>query len=511
MLVISKKYIIKLLDYTDAAVSKILKNIHQKPIVSLGTFFKKYPHTISFVLLAVPLTYFSYSIRSFQGDDSLIYMRYIRNLIQGNGLVYNIGDKFNGLTSPLYTYILSVLAYIFQNIQIVQIVFSSLCLFGALWMFMIILERFFKINIYYSLIGAVFAVTLRYFYACYGMETTLYLFICSLTVYYFYIKNYYLLGIFVALMLLTRSEGIFLFIALGIEHFRLKRTFPNWKCFIIPLLIILGHYTFNYIYYGQFLPMTANAKILQGKSEYWGKWPTGFLRVSYIIKDFFGSPIIYMLLAFLAFFAFYKRVKIKGSSLEKVVFFFLLFYSLFGILLNIPNYFWYYSNYVFFMCFYLGLAVENILNNSRITAKMLVFFLLPLLLYYQVGNLKNLEWGRYNYNRAGIWIEENTHREAKVAAVEIGIIGWYSKRYIIDILGLVNPLNAEFIGNKDTRSWLKHYKPDYILVHNPLWHFESAIELKIKNKEYIKIKDFEHKTNSHYSLVLYKRNFVEKK
>lgn len=56
--------------------------------------------------------------------------------------------------------------------------------------------------------------------------------------------------------------------------------------------------------------------------------------------------------------------------------------------------------------------------------------------------------------------------------VEIGIIGWYSNRPIIDILGLVSPLNARFIGERKFEEWLKHYSPDLILIHDPPWPHE---------------------------------------
>ncbi|MBZ0305706.1 MAG: hypothetical protein K8I82_06525, partial [Anaerolineae bacterium] len=36
-------------------------------------------------------------------DDAFITFRYSRNLVEGNGFVYNPGDKVLGTTTPLYT------------------------------------------------------------------------------------------------------------------------------------------------------------------------------------------------------------------------------------------------------------------------------------------------------------------------------------------------------------------------------------------------------------------------
>jgi hypothetical protein len=71
-------------------------------------------------------------------------------------------------------------------------------------------------------------------------------------------------------------------------------------------------------------------------------------------------------------------------------------------------------------------------------------------------------------------LNQHTAENAKIAAVEIGTIGWYSDRHIIDILGLVNPLNARFIGERRFEEWLNHYSPDYILIHDPLWPHEAG-------------------------------------
>ncbi len=46
----------------------------------------------------------SYAFRGHELDDGLIYARYIQNLIEGKGFVYNVGEAVNGLTSPLFAY-----------------------------------------------------------------------------------------------------------------------------------------------------------------------------------------------------------------------------------------------------------------------------------------------------------------------------------------------------------------------------------------------------------------------
>src|ERR1700679_3177800 len=47
-----------------------------------------------------------YPARNFVLDDALIYARYVSNALAGNGLVFNVGERVNALTSPLFSYLI---------------------------------------------------------------------------------------------------------------------------------------------------------------------------------------------------------------------------------------------------------------------------------------------------------------------------------------------------------------------------------------------------------------------
>ena len=61
--------------------------------------------------------YFGYVWQDFQLDDALIYLRYIKNFQEGYGLVYNPGERFNGLTSPFFTFVILLTARILLGKQ----------------------------------------------------------------------------------------------------------------------------------------------------------------------------------------------------------------------------------------------------------------------------------------------------------------------------------------------------------------------------------------------------------
>ena len=64
-------------------------------------------------------------------------------------------------------------------------------------------------KLYFVLFGAVLMACFLYFYSTYGMETPLFLFLIGVSIYLFEKKNYFLLGISSACLILTRGEGVF--------------------------------------------------------------------------------------------------------------------------------------------------------------------------------------------------------------------------------------------------------------------------------------------------------------
>ena len=73
------------------------------------------------IILLLSAATFLFYIR-YHLDDALITLRYSRNLIEGNGLVYNVGEKVQGFTSPLFCLINALLfAATFQKIELLYI------------------------------------------------------------------------------------------------------------------------------------------------------------------------------------------------------------------------------------------------------------------------------------------------------------------------------------------------------------------------------------------------------
>ena len=93
------------------------------------------------------------------------------------------------------------------------------------------------------------------------------------------------------------------------------------------------------------------------------------------------------------------------------------------------------------------------------------------------------------YHAAGEWLNLNTSPEDAVGAMEVGIIGYYAHRPMIDFAGLVQPEIAELLSEtstyEDSAIWaINKYKPKYlVLVPGMYPKLESEIISRFCNLE----------------------------
>jgi arabinofuranosyltransferase len=429
--------------------------------------------------------------RHFQLDDALIYYRYIENALQGHGLVYNIGEYFNGLTSPLYTYLSLVFAYFIKNIQNSQVILNFIL--ASFWGIVLLYYLKDKVQKIFLFLIPLFVAAHPFFSMVLGLETHLFILLSIGAMLLYEKENYFWLGIVSTLLLLTRGESVFLLAAMGLQHICSKKPLPKWHCWIIPLIILSTNYGFNKIYYEAFLPDTFSAKTNQGLSGLWGAWPI-FLHAGYQIEWFFGGSrllaLIYLVLALTGSYYLCKKSEFR------IIFLYLFFYTAFYVFLNIPNYHWYYSMYYFFASvfvifsfefFYQKLRLFRVFRNrEKILYAVLIFSAAALSIPFIKLNIGLTRYSgpHSDYKKIGLWMRDTLGKESKIATIEIGTIGWYSKLYVIDILGLTHPENARYIGEKRFTEWMNHFTPNYILIHHPAKPVEQGILERAKTGEY---------------------------
>jgi len=77
------------------------------------------------------------------------------------------------------------------------------------------------------------------------------------------------------------------------------------------------------------------------------------------------------------------------------------------------------------------------------------------------------------YQRAGDWLAANTPPEARVGVMEVGVIGYYARRPMVDFLGLLRPETVAALRHGDVFWTLGRYQPDYLVLSEvyPLWGY----------------------------------------
>jgi hypothetical protein len=74
------------------------------------------------------------------------------------------------------------------------------------------------------------------------------------------------------------------------------------------------------------------------------------------------------------------------------------------------------------------------------------------------------------YRPVGAWLDSNLPPQASVGALEVGIIGYYARRPMIDFAGLLQPdIAAQLTPStsyEDAAIYaIEHYQPDYLLLY----------------------------------------------
>lgn len=445
------------------------------------------PATGLWLILAAIYLFFIAKNYRFQLDDALIYLRYIENALAGHGLVYNPGVRFNGLTSPLFSYLVLAVAWLTGSAQLGSFLVSAVALFLAA----IVTARLFESAIsesaliapqVFAWLGAALMLFLPYFYLTFGMETGLYTLLSSSLILLMRERRYRVAGVCAALLFLTRSEGAFLILAVAAFDLVRQRRLPpfSFATYVAPLLIVGAVFAANYFYYGSPLPQTGMAKIWQGTSGLWGEH-LGYLQVGYLYGFVFDSnpltPITYVVFVCAGF------AILRDRHLIGVILLYLVLYCSFYLALNIPNYHWYYSPFFAFGPFFAAAGIDGVLTALRRMERgrrgwvLMAIFAAPVLLLMASNFAANsvARGGIDSYRAIGQWMKANLGEETSIAMVEIGTVGYYSQRNIVDILGLVNPDNAKFIGERRFDAWLDEYPVTHLLVHEPTWDHEVSV------------------------------------
>ena len=196
-----------------------------------------------------------------QFEDQLIVLRYARNLAEGNGLVYNAGERVMGFTTPLFTVLSSVFVLLGgDRAPAWQNGFGLLCMLGTAALAARLLVRLGAgpaAPLAVALVTFNPAVAYNYLYV--GMEIHLFALLFLLALDLHLSGRATAAAVTAALLFLTRPEGALL-AAMLISHHWLRERRPPVRQTAAALAAALPWLLFALVYYGDVLPGTLGAK-----------------------------------------------------------------------------------------------------------------------------------------------------------------------------------------------------------------------------------------------------------
>jgi len=213
---------------------------------------KKYDIAV-FVLSFLLVVIFFGLYQKVQQNDAYIYYKYAFNIFNGNGYVFNIGEKANAATSTLYTIMLALLFSLFKWIP-----FLSLPIIGhiigaiSIWIISIASLRMYKNSnfLFVPFVLPFIFISNPLLKNSVGMETFLTLAMISLCLLFYQQKKIFLTSLFLGLSILARPDSIILAIILTLDFIKNARKFPSIRYFIGFLLVVLPWVLFSFIYFG---------------------------------------------------------------------------------------------------------------------------------------------------------------------------------------------------------------------------------------------------------------------
>jgi hypothetical protein len=437
-------------------------------------------------IAAIALLCFGFALAydQFLPDDSYITYRYALNLLHGQGLVFNPGEYVQSTTTPLYTLLLAAAGLIWPDLPVTSHILSLPALFaGALLLYLLLAEHG---KMTAGLLLAALYILNPFTAAVYSSESILHVALIFAALYAYDHDRLGWTAAAAAGAVLTRGDGALVAIALGAHWLLTRRT--DWRRLIVPAAVYVAisapWYLFAWAYYGSPAPATMSAKIAQGalpNAPLYGPG-LGFWWMAYA-----QHSLLYWLIPPLALLGLLLTLPRGGDRWAWPMLIWVALYTGGYTLLQVTRYQNYYTPIApallllaMLGAHWLGVALTHATPAWRAAGAGRGAALTATALGVAIGagfwatgsNLfPSLPQARaVIYQQIGEWLRAATPAGASVGMYEVGTVGYYAQRRIIDFYGLIQPEVAQHLADP---TWApQHYQPDYIVIH-PDWYYAA--------------------------------------
>jgi hypothetical protein len=407
-------------------------------------------------------------------DDPHILMQYARNLADGHGWHFNpgVGDD-NAVTSPLYVLVLAGGAKV--GLPIAGLALAMFVV--ATWVAAVATGFSLRMVGFRTaaLAAACLIASSPVLGAVRGMESALYLACVALSLLAALNCRPVLTGVAFGVLVLVRPDGVIFAAAIAACIFiadpARRLVAREWARLVAAgAAVVVPWLVYASITFDSPIPNTLGAKMAQRDSGFWGDRAV-FLRGAWDLwKRAVGpEPLrrgFLLLLAALALagaIALLRR-RTGWQVLVPVAIAAGVLAIAYGVVLDVPPYPWYYAPLAYACLVFAGVAIEWIagLAPTAPASRALGIGMIAVLVVAGLAQTpRRPNEARRHYVPISAWLRNNTPADARVAAQEIGTIGWESRRPMVDYLGLLDHDAWEHVERGDFEWWVEEYEPDY--------------------------------------------------
>lgn len=481
------------------------------------------------ILIAAVIITSAVSYSTVKTDDAYIYYSYVKNITDGNGWVFNHGERINACTSALYPITLSIIHQITPWIPIPEMahVFCFFCLFVACAFLFFIFSGSMRYTV-----PLLFAAN-PLLHNGIGMETFLMMACMTGTLYLYGKKKQKLTALLSALTILARPDMIiFVGLLYGYDIFT-KKNFPKISSMLLLVFPVVAWLMFSWLYFGNPIPSTLAAKIGQARVPGYGHFIDGFNNIPYYITPFFMQLFWLITVSFaVIIIIFRKKIQFRFPVIMIVVWSMVhtLIYALGLRTIDFP---WYYSYLALPMAMIVGTGIDFVFImmkkvkvygmavNALITVAIIfATFCIPI----EAGkNIRTSDqyWKYQMYKNAAEYINKIPNRKwsfmgtsgihkKRIGCCEIGVLRYFLvEAKVVDGIGLTFIDQIKSIKHNDYTCWLNG---EYIDVDYALVNYPAKSPLEIININYFNYlgkiisKNYSNKAlRDHRSIALFER------
>jgi len=433
--------------------------------------------------------YVFYSIRiigpGYPLDDAWIHQTFSRNLAHFHELSYFEGIPSTGSTSPFWTLLLSLGYYFSENNYIWTMLLGLGALFVLGWLGEIAFSRICpEYQSIFPWAGVILIGEWHFVWAAGSGMETLVLADIILAVFFLLLEKkdcWFWIGALIGIGIWVRPEALTLLgpaaLILGIGMVQQKNVVKQISLMILGLIICLIPYLYlNYSVSGNLWPNTFFAK----QAEYHSLLNRPFwIRFGDVFRQHIVGIGILLLPGF--FYKTWKSIQERNWVILAFIIWWFGFLLIYASRLPVP---YQHGRYeipimpVFFLIAGAGVFKLFLVGNQNKWGRVLVYSWLLSIILVWVGFF-GIGANAYANDVAIIetemvvsakWIDRNTPTDSIIAAHDIGALGYYGNRKIIDLAGLISPEVVPIIRDEqELWSFIREKKANYLMTF-PNWY-----------------------------------------